>query len=347
MKFKMKILVTGAGGFIGYHLTKRLLLDNNNVCGLDNFNEYYDVKLKFSRVEQLGINKNELIYNKLIDNHVNLKFIKLDIKDRTNLQTLFENEKFDIVVNLAAQAGVRYSLENPEEYVNSNIVGFFNILDLCSKFKIKHLIYASSSSVYGNNIKTPFSVDDPVDHPISLYAASKKSNELMAHVYSHLYSLKTTGLRFFTVYGPWGRPDMAYYSFTKSILNQQKINVFNYGNLKRDFTYIDDIIESITRIVNQGDISNNSSTIKSLNSKYYRIFNIGNSNPIKLIDFIQAIENRIGIKAEINFLEMQPGDVNATYADVSALEKEINYKPSTDLQSGIEKFVEWYKNFHK
>ncbi len=343
----MKILITGAAGFIGYHLTKRLLLNDNYVYGLDNFNDYYDVNLKFSRVEQLGINKNELIYNKLIHNHINLKFIKLDIKDSVNLQTIFKSEKFDIVVNLAAQAGVRYSLENPEEYVNSNIVGFFNILDLCSKYKIKHLIYASSSSVYGNNIKTPFSVDDSVDHPISLYAASKKSNELMAHVYSHLYSLKTTGLRFFTVYGPWGRPDMAYYSFTKSILNQQKIDVYNYGNLKRDFTYIDDIIESISRIVDQVDTANITTKFNSFNSKYYRIFNIGNSNPIKLIDFIQAIENRIGIKAIINFLEMQPGDVNATYADVSALEKEINYKPNTDLQTGIEKFVKWYKDFHK
>lgn len=336
----MKILVTGAAGFIGFHTSKYLINRGDQVIGIDNLNNYYSVELKKTRLDQLLQHKNSDLFS----------FIKLDIADRTEVEKLFENHNFDKVINLAAQAGVRYSIENPHAYIESNIVGFTNILEACRHNKVKHLVYASSSSVYGANQSMPFSIHQNVDHPLSLYAATKKSNELMAHTYSHLYKLPTTGLRFFTVYGPWGRPDMALFKFTKSILENKAIDVFNYGKHKRDFTYIDDIVEGIVRVLDNTASSNinwsglepDSGTSKAP----WRVYNIGNQSPVELMDYIEAIELALGKKAEKNLLPLQPGDVPDTYADVEDLVKDIDYKPSTDVKEGVAKFVNWYKKHY-
>jgi UDP-glucuronate 4-epimerase len=340
----MKILVTGGAGFIGYHLIKNLALLDHEVVGLDNFNDYYDVELKIARVKNLGFYQ-DFAYGIKYTSNLNskLSFLKLDIIEKANIESLFEKEKFDIIINLAAQAGVRYSITHPHKYIESNILGFLNILEASRITKVKHLLYASSSSVYGINNKLPFSTNDNVDFPVSIYAASKKSNELMAHVYSNLYSLPTTGLRFFTVYGPWGRPDMAYFSFTRAILNNESIDVFNNGDLYRDFTYIDDIVESVIRIafLFNGERNENNG------NPYYQLYNVGNSKPIKLMDFIEILEFNLGSKAKRNYLPMQLGDVYNTYADVSELEAKINFKPNTTFQTGIKQFVDWYLNYYK
>ena len=339
----MSIFVTGTAGFIGYHLSKRLLEIGYEVIGIDNLNSYYDPKLKLARLSKL---------KEISDKSKNsFHFFKSDIEKKKELTSLLNNFKIDIVVNLAAQAGVRYSIENPNAYINSNLLGFGNILEICRIKKIKHLIYASSSSVYGGNKKLPFSEVDNVDHPVSLYAATKKANELMAHTYSHLYSIPTTGLRFFTVYGPWGRPDMALFLFTKSILEGNPIKIFNHGNMTRDFTYIDDIVESLIRVIKKTAEPDNDFNYKnplpSSSWAPYRIFNIGNSNPTPLMDFIKAIEKNLGIEAKKDFCEIQPGDVPTTFADTSSLEKWIGYKPKTSVESGIEKFIEWYRDFYR
>lgn len=331
----MKILVTGAAGFIGFHLSKLLLNNGYEVIGLDNINDYYDTNLKYDRLKILGVQKNDAEkYNCLI-NENKFKFIRLNIEDKENLSVLFSNEKIDLVCNLAAQAGVRYSLSNPDTYVQSNIVGFLNILECCRHNSIKHLIYASSSSVYGSNKKIPFSIKDNVDNPISLYAATKKSNELMAHTYSHLFNLKTTGLRFFTVYGPWGRPDMALFLFTKAILNGEPINVYNYGKMQRDFTYVDDIISGIYKMIT-----------KQTNKKY-SIYNIGNNNSVNLMDFINCIENKLNITANKKLMPIQPGDVSKTWANVDDLVNDFDYRPSTKIKDGIDKFIDWYIDYYK
>lgn len=341
----MKILVTGAAGFIGFHMCKKLLSDGYEVVGLDNINDYYEVELKYARLKELGVLKNEAkeFNNLSISTFLEeFSFVRMHLEDRENLPKLFEIHKFDVVCNLAAQAGVRYSLENPESYIDSNVVGFLNILECCRHNNIKHLLYASSSSVYGENEKIPFSVSDNVDHPLSLYAATKKSNELMAYTYSHLYNIPTTGLRFFTVYGPWGRPDMALFLFTRAIDKGESIKVFNHGNMSRDFTYIDDIINGIQIVLNNPpkvvDESNNSAP--------YRLSNIGNGSPASLSDFIIAIENSLGKKAEKEFLPMQPGDVPRTWADVSELEK-MGYKSSVNIKEGVQRFIDWYKAYYK
>lgn len=334
-----KILITGAAGFIGYHLCERLVKEEFIVVGLDNINDYYDVNLKYSRLQNLGIHKEDIVYNKVITStkhSVKLKFLKLDLEDRENLPKLFEIEEFDIVCNLAAQAGVRHSLEKPFTYIESNILGFLNILEACRNFNVKKLVYASSSSVYGLNEKVPFSTDDNVDYPISLYAASKKSNELMAHTYSHLFTIETIGLRFFTVYGPWGRPDMAMFLFTDAILNNKPINVFNNGNLSRDFTYIDDIVDGIIATVEKG----------TLNNKKHNIYNIGNGKPIELLKFIEQIELCTGIKAEKLMLPMQAGDVESTWADTTMFNRDFNYIPNTEISVGVCKFIEWYREYY-
>jgi UDP-glucuronate 4-epimerase len=334
----MRILVTGAAGFIGYHLVRRLLGEGNRVVGLDNINDYYDVRLKYARLKESGIEQDEVEYGKPVQSKtdVNYRFIRLNIEDVSALKELFAVEGFDIVCHLAAQAGVRYSIENPYAYINSNIVGFMNILECCRHHAVKHLVYASSSSVYGNNEKVPFSEDDRVDYPVSLYAATKKANELMAHTYSHLYQLPTTGLRFFTVYGPWGRPDMAPMLFAKAITEGQPIKVFNNGDLSRDFTYIDDIIEGVIRVTQ--DIPT-----KEDPHPYYRIFNIGNSQPVQLMEFIQVMEESVGKKAILEMHPMQKGDVCQTYADTSELRKHFDYSPSTSLEKGVGEFIGWYK----
>lgn len=324
------ILVTGSSGFIGFHLSQRLLNDGYSVIGVDNMNDYYDVSLKQARLE-------------ILKPHGNFQFFLLDLCDRTSLMELFRENKITTVVNLAAQAGVRYSLENPHAYVDSNLVGFVNILEACRHHHIQHLVYASSSSVYGANKKIPFSTKDNVDYPVSLYAATKKANELMAHTYSHLYNIPTTGLRFFTVYGTWGRPDMAYFIFTKNILEGKKIKVFNYGNMQRDFTHIDDIIEGVVRVMKKIPTP----PTNNPNSKApYRLYNIGNNQPVKLIDFISAIEKSLGITAEKEFLPIQPGDVPITYADVDDLYQSVGFKPSTPIEKGIDEFVQWYRQYY-
>lgn len=350
----MKILVTGSAGFIGFHLVNRLVAEGYDVIGLDNINDYYDVSLKYSRLAMAGIEKESPEYNNQVQSsrHAGYRFIKLNLEDQDNILNLFKQEKFDKVCNLAAQAGVRYSLQNPMAYVNSNLVGFMNILEGCRHYRVKHLIYASSSSVYGMNEKMPFSVSDNVDHPVSLYAASKKSNELMAHTYSHLYGLPTTGLRFFTVYGPWGRPDMALFIFTSAILENKPIDVFNNGLMERDFTYIDDIVEGMFRILQKEPSGNENWTgLKpdpASSKAPYRVYNIGNNNPVKLLDFIEAIEEATGKKAIKKLMPIQPGDVIKTWADVSALVKDFNYKPDTSVKEGIRNFVDWFKNYiHK
>ena len=347
----MKILVTGTAGFIGSFLALRLLEGGDEVIGLDCINDYYDVKIKYGRLKNAGISQEKISYNTLIqsEKYPNYRFINLKLEDRENLFALFKNEKFDKVCNLAAQAGVRYSLVNPYAYIDSNIVGFVNILEACRHHNIKHLAYASSSSVYGLNEGMPFSTSDNVDHPISLYAASKKSNELMAHTYSYLFNLPTTGLRFFTVYGPWGRPDMALFLFTKAILEDKAIDVFNNGEMLRDFTYIDDIVEGVVRVIDNIPTPNpqwNGKNPDPHSSKApYKIYNIGNNNPVKLMDFIEAIEKEVGKTAQKNMLPLQPGDVPATYANVNDLVSELNYKPNTSIQTGIKNFVKWYREF--
>lgn len=332
----MKILVTGAAGFIGSALVNKLLERGDEVTGLDNHNNYYDPVLKESRL-------------KLVSDHKNYNHCRIDISDFTSLNKLVCEKSYDCIVNLAAQAGVRYSLKNPHAYIESNIVGFANILETCRKNSVKHLVYASSSSVYGANTKIPFSTKHNVDHPLSIYAASKKSNELMAHAYSHLYQIATTGLRFFTVYGPWGRPDMALFLFTESILKGKKISVYNQGNHLRDFTYIDDIIDGIELVIDNPARSNSkwigSQPDPSSSLAPWRIYNIGNSKPVNLLDYINAIENALGLKAQMEMLPLQPGDVKDTYADVEDFRNDLNYSPKTSVEEGIERFVKWYKDY--
>lgn len=333
----MRVLVTGAAGFIGFHLAWALLSRGDEVVGIDNLNPYYDVHLKQARLAAL-------------EKHSGFGFRKLDLNDSEGMERLFVETEPEVVVNLAAQAGVRYSLENPRAYVDSNVSGFLNVLEGCRHHPVKHLVYASSSSVYGANTRMPFSVRDNVDHPLSLYAASKKSNELMAHCYSHLYAIPTTGLRFFTVYGPWGRPDMALFLFTRAILAGEPIDVFNHGDMKRDFTYVDDIVEGVTRVMDRparpdpdwkGDEPNPGSSIAP-----YRLYNIGNNNPVQLRLLIETLEEKLGRRADLNLLPMQPGDVPATYADVNDLEADVGFRPSTPIEEGVGRFVDWYRGFY-
>ncbi|MBX4738542.1 MULTISPECIES: NAD-dependent epimerase [Klebsiella] len=333
----MKYLVTGAAGFIGSHVSQRLLKDGHQVTGIDNLNDYYDVNLKQARLD--------LLLSPLFSFH------KIDLADRAKMEQLFVSEKFDRVIHLAAQAGVRYSLENPHAYADSNLLGFLNILEGCRHNNVEHLLYASSSSVYGLNRKMPFSTDDSVDHPVSLYAATKKANELMAHTYSHLYGIPTTGLRFFTVYGPWGRPDMALFKFTKAMLEGKSIDVYNHGKMKRDFTYIDDIVEAIIRLQNvlpnedhEWSVENGS---PATSSAPYRVYNIGNSSPVELMDYITALEEALGMEAVKNMMPMQPGDVMETSADTAALYNTIDFKPETSVKKGVENFVDWYKKYYQ
>lgn len=343
----MNILVTGAAGFVGFHLSKRLLAEGHKVTGVDSVNDYYDVNLKYGRLAELGITGNAV--NSTV--YPGFAFYKYDLCDRQNLEKLFSENNFEIVINLAAQAGVRYSLQNPQAYIDSNIQGFMNILELCRNYKPKHLIFASSSSVYGLNKKMPFSVQDHTDHPISLYAATKKSNEVMAHTYAHLFGIPSSGLRFFTVYGPWGRPDMAYFGFTKKIVEGQSIDVFNEGDLMRDFTYIDDIVEGIVRLIDKAPVPDvgfdNFNPDPSTSYAPFRIYNIGNNTPVKLMDFIETLEDAIGKKAVKNFLPMQAGDVYATYADVAALADVTGFHPETSIKDGLSRFVAWYKDFYQ
>ncbi|WP_087971982.1 NAD-dependent epimerase [Oceanobacillus rekensis] len=330
------ILVTGAAGFIGAHLTKRLLINGYPVIGIDNMNDYYDVELKENRLKWLANER--------------FTFLRMERENQKQINELFKQYQPTVVIDLAAQAGVRYSLENPHAYINSNIVGFINILEACRYHKVNHLIYASSSSVYGANTKLPFSVHDNVDHPVSLYAATKKANELMAHTYSHLYGLPTTGLRFFTVYGPWGRPDMALFRFTKAILEGKPIKIFNHGNMKRDFTYIDDIVEAIVRVINHKPTPNvawsGNNPDAGTSFAPYKIYNIGNNNPVKLMDFIAAIEKNLGVEAKKEYLPLQDGDVLQTYADIDELIKDVGYKPATSIDEGIGEFIDWYKDYY-
>ena len=334
----MKVLVTGAAGFIGFHLAQRLLQRGDEIVGLDNLNDYYDVRLKEARLQ-------------LLKDSPNFRFVPATLEDRQTIAQLFSNEQFDMVVNLAAQAGVRYSLQNPHAYIDSNIVGFMNILEGCRHNAVKHLVYASSSSVYGANSTVPFSVHHSVDHPVSLYAATKKSNELMAHTYAHLFALPVTGLRFFTVYGPWGRPDMAYFSFTRDILAGCPISVFNNGLLQRDFTYIDDVVEGITRLVERIPVPdpswNPAQPDPAVSSAPYRLYNLGNNRPVELGHFIAVLEEFLGRKAVKNMLPMQPGDVFATCADVSDLMRDVGFSPSTSIEEGLKQFVAWYRQYYK
>jgi len=348
----MKILVTGTAGFIGFHLAKRLVEGGDEVVGLDSINDYYTVDLKYGRLNDAGIDRKKLAYGRKVNSESadNYSFIQLKLEDKPRMDEFFKKEKFDKVCNLAAQAGVRYSLQNPAAYIDSNIIGFINILEACRHNNVQHLAYASSSSVYGLNEIMPFSTHDNVDHPISLYAASKKSNELMAHTYSHLFGLPTTGLRFFTVYGPWGRPDMALFLFTKAIKEGQPIQVFNEGNMRRDFTYIDDIVEGIVRVIDNVPSGNKNWTGKepdpATSRAPFKVYNIGNSKPVNLLDFIEAIEQALGKKAVKKMMPMQPGDVPATWADTTDLENELGYKPDTPVSEGVRKFVEWYEGYY-
>lgn len=329
------ILVTGVAGFIGFHVAQRLLSQGQTVLGIDNLNAYYDVNLKYGRLAQL-------------EAFDRFQFIKLDLADRTGMETLFATHQPDYVIHLAAQAGVRYSLQNPHAYADSNLVGFLHVLEGCRQQQVQHLVFASSSSVYGANRSLPFSVHDNVDHPVSLYAATKKANELMAHTYSHLYRIPTTGLRFFTVYGPWGRPDMALFKFTKAILEGQAIDVYNYGRMRRDFTYIDDIVEGILRVLHHVPGSASVQSINPSNHRHtpYQIFNIGNHQPVELRHFIYVLENALGMQAQKNLLPLQPGDVLETYADISDLTEAVGFQPQTPIEVGIPKFVEWYRQYY-
>jgi UDP-glucuronate 4-epimerase len=332
-----RILVTGAAGFIGFHLCDRLLGLGHDVHGIDNINDYYDPALKLARLSRL-------------EGRPGFRFMKLDMKDRSSMESFFKDSRYDIVVNMAAQAGVRYSIRNPHAYIDSNIEGFINLLEGCRHSGAGHLVFASSSSVYGANTKMPFSVHDNVDHPVSLYAATKKANELMAHAYSSMYNLPCTGLRFFTVYGPWGRPDMAYFLFTKAILENRQIDVYNYGNMKRDFTYIDDVIGGIVRVMERRPVSNaewrGDMPDPATSFAPYRLYNIGNNSPVELIRFINVLEDCIGEKADINLLPIQPGDVLATYADVDDLIKDTGFSPSTPVEEGLRRFVDWYRGYY-
>ena len=334
----MKILLTGAAGFIGMTTTLRLLARGDEVVGLDNLNDYYEVSLKLARLARLTP-------------HANFRFVQMDVADRPGIEKLFAEERFDRVIHLAAQAGVRYSLKNPHAYVDSNIVGFMNILEGCRHSGVQHLVYASSSSVYGGNTKMPFSEHDSVDHPVSMYAATKKANELMAHTYSHLFGLPTTGLRFFTVYGPWGRPDMALFLFTKAILEGRPIDVFNHGNMRRDFTFVEDIVEGVIRVLDRPAAPNpayvSDTPDPGTSNAPYRVFNIGNHDPVQLLDYIGCIEDALGMKAEKNLLPLQDGDVPATYADVDALKDWVGFAPATDIRTGVARFVAWYREYYK
>ena len=331
------ILITGAAGFIGFHLVEALCQKNYKVIGYDNINDYYAIDLKYARLKELGISrtKAENFYEEVKSTKYDFTFYRANLEDDTFLDELFARYTFDTVVNLAAQAGVRYSIENPKAYGQSNLVGFLNVLEACRQYGVKQLLYASSSSIYGNSTDVPFTTSQNVDHPISLYAATKKANELMAHSYSHLYGIQTIGLRFFTVYGPWGRPDMAMFLFTDAILNGRPLKVFNHGDLSRDFTYIDDIIQGITKL------------IETRMSTSYQLYNIGNSKPVQLMDFIRAIEQSTGIEAKLDFLPMQPGDVNQTWADVDDLMKQFDYQPNFPVEKGVQNFVDWYKSYYK
>jgi UDP-glucuronate 4-epimerase len=347
----MKILITGTAGFIGFHLAKRMLDSDYEVVGLDNINDYYDPNLKYDRLEFSGIPKNKINYGQYLksEKYPNYMFIRLNLEDKSGIEQVFKDHSFDCICHLAAQAGVRYSLENPHAYINSNIVGFLNIIEAAGKQQVKHFVYASSSSVYGLNEDMPFSVDHNVDHPMSLYAATKKSAELIAHTYSHVYGLPVTGLRFFTVYGPWGRPDMALYIFTKKILEDKPIELFNNGNMLRDFTYIDDIVEGIYRVINKPAENDPEWSPKcpkpGSSSAPYKIYNIGNNEPVKLLDFVNEIENAAQKKAIKVFLPMQKGDILKTYADIDSLMKDFDFKPSTPITLGIKNFVDWYKSY--
>jgi len=348
----MRVLVTGTAGFIGYHVAKYLLERGDDVTGVDSINDYYDLRIKYGRLNEMGIAKDKIEYGVpcISSKFSSYNFIKLNIEDKDAIDRVFKENEFDGVINLAAQAGVRYSLGNPHAYIDSNIVGFVNILEECRQNKIGHLVYASSSSVYGINKKMPFSTSDNVDHPISLYAASKKSNELMAHTYSHLFNIPTTGLRFFTVYGPWGRPDMALFIFTKAMLKGESIPVFNNGNMRRDFTYIDDIVEGIIRVLDRPPQGNPQwsglNPDPASSSAPYKIYNIGRGKPIELMGFITTLEKELDCKAAIDFKPMQPGDVSATSADCTDLEKDTGYKPATTVDYGIGQFASWYKSFY-
>ncbi len=349
----MKYLVTGTAGFIGFHVAKQLLERGDEVVGLDIINDYYDINLKYARLAHMGIQRDQVKIGELVqsDRVSGYRFIQLDLSVKEPLLELFAQEKFEVVIHLAAQAGVRYSLSHPEVYIESNIVAFLNILESCRFHPVKHLVYASSSSVYGSNEKMPFSTSDSVDHPISLYAASKKSNELMAHTYSHLFNIPTTGLRFFTVYGPWGRPDMALFLFTEAILKGEPIQVFNYGNMKRDFTYIDDIVMGVMKVADRpaspnADFDGQNPDPGSSKSPY-KVYNIGNSSPVLLMDYIHAVEKGLGKEAEMNMLPLQPGDVPASHAEVSDLVRDTGYKPETPIEQGVKSFTDWYLNYYK
>jgi len=345
-----KVLVTGSAGFIGHHVVKLLSLEGYDILGLDSLNEYYDVELKYGRLRDQGFDVDSIEYDQEITASSGHRFVRLDLADQQKVLYLFQKEQFDFVVNLAAQAGVRYSLEEPFAYVSSNLNGFMNILEGCRKIKLKHLVFASSSSVYGLNENIPFKESHVTDHPISLYAATKKSNELLAHSYAHLYGFPVTGLRFFTVYGPWGRPDMAIFLFTKAIMNEKPIKVFNQGNMERDFTYVEDVakgvLESITQKATPSEEFAGDNPQSSISTAPFRIYNIGNSQPVKLLTFIEAIEQAIGKKAIKEFLPLQAGDVVTTFADTSELNKAIGYKPSTPLKEGVKKFVDWYRAYY-
>lgn len=350
---KQNILLTGSAGFIGFHLGIKLAELGHNVVGLDNINDYYDVNLKYARLDVSGFSRSKIVPNKVIrsSNYENYKFVNMDLCDQESLEVLFHSEKFDIVCNLAAQAGVRYSLECPEAYTKSNIDGFLNILESCRSNEIKHLVFASSSSVYGLNQVLPFSTKSNVDHPISLYAATKKSNELMAHTYSHLFNLPSTGLRFFTVYGPWGRPDMALFKFTKAAINGESIEVYNNGEMYRDFTYIDDIVSGTLSVILSPSASNKDwdgvSPDPSSSSAPYKIYNIGNNNPVKLSDFIEIIEEYLDLTIEKIYKPIQPGDVLSTFADIEDISNDFRFEPKTPVQDGVKKFLDWYVKFYQ
>ncbi|MBN1132992.1 MAG: NAD-dependent epimerase [Bacteroidales bacterium] len=348
-----RVLITGTAGFIGFHLSRLLVRNGYQVTGLDNINDYYDVDLKYARLEKSGISRDKIGYNRVVQSEVdkNYEFLEMELEDKESLFELFANRHFDVVVNLAAQAGVRYSLTNPEAYIQSNITGFLNILEACRHHPVRNLIFASSSSVYGLNRNMPFSVRSNVDHPVSLYAASKKSNELMAHTYSHLFGIPAVGLRFFTVYGPWGRPDMALFIFTRSILRGEPIKVFNYGDMERDFTYVDDIVQGILRMIDKPPVPDPGWDPEhpdpSRSSAPYRLYNIGNNSPVRLMEFIHAIEKAVNRKAILDMQPIQPGDVQKTWADVSGLIQDYQYTPSTSIETGIERFIDWYRQYYR
>jgi UDP-glucuronate 4-epimerase len=341
-------LITGAAGFIGYHVANRFLAEGHQVVGLDSINDYYNPQLKLDRLASVGIDTNLGQWHDVIQSTTqpNYRFIRSKLEEKKELEELFEREQFDLVIHLAAQPGVRYSLKHPEAYVQSNIVGFLNILECCRHHDIKHLVYASSSSVYGNNVKMPLSTGDRVDHPVSLYAATKKSNELMAHSYSHLFDIPVTGLRFFTVYGPWARPDMATYLFADAIRRGKKLKIFNHGHLSRDFTYVDDIVEGVYRVAQKPPTNGVDGDGDKGSKAAYRIYNIGNSKPVKLIDFIETMEEVMGGEAEKEYLPMQPGDVKDTYADISNIQRDFGYQPTTDIKEGLKAFADWFKEYY-